>query len=55
MKEKRVYNEAQLQVVRLSGKAQLLAESESGGNPSPSPLSAGAVRQDYISGANPLQ
>ena len=53
MKQKRIYNEAQLNVVRLSGKSQLLAGSEPGSStPSPdgpsfTPVQNGAQRNSY--------
>lgn len=50
-KGKRVYSEAQLQVVQLSGKTQLLAESSESPAPGLHQMSLGAQRQDYTMGS----
>lgn len=47
MKKKRVYNEARLDVVRLSGKSQLLAGSDVQTTSAPN-----AARTDYTTVAN---
>ena len=50
-KEKRIYSEAQLSVVKLSGSSTLLAGSETGGSPSLHTLNFGAQRQNYTMGS----